>query len=143
VNPLAARAVTALTRFASGLFTVLGTLGLVRGHFTDFVAHKGVPLISLRASPLTNLVMLALGLIGIAMATHLDTSRRYALWVGVIGVVWGLIELVVRDTSADIFGRDGGLAALTVGVGIAGLAVWAWSRPGLGPEPAARHDLPS
>jgi hypothetical protein len=51
----------------------------------------------------------------------------------VIGVPWGLLEFVLRDTSADIFGRDTGLALLTIGIGVVGLAAWAWSRP-------ARHD---
>lgn len=125
---LAARAVEAFARTASGIMVVLGALGLIRGHFDGFASHTGVPILSFTASPLTNVVLLAGGLIGIAMATRLASARAYARWVGVIGVVWGLAEFVVGDSPADIFGRDTGLALLTIGTGVAGLAVWAWSR---------------
>jgi len=133
VNPLAARAVGGFTRTASGFFVVVGTLGLIRGHFDGFMSSEGVPLLSLTASPLTYVVLLAAGLVGIAMALRLESARSYALWVGVIGVPWGLLEFVLGDTSADIFGRNTCLALVTVGIGAVGLAVWAWSRP-------ARHD---
>ncbi len=129
MNPLAARAVGGFARTASGLFVVLGTLGLVRGHFDGFTSSHGVPLLSLTASPLTYVVLLAAGLVGIAMALRLESGRGYALWVGAIGVPWGLLEFVLGDTSADIFGRDTGLASVTIGTGVVGLAVWAWSRP--------------
>jgi hypothetical protein len=129
VNPLAARAVGGFARTASGLFVVLGTLGLVRGHFDGFTSSHGVRLLSFTASPLTNVILLAAGLVGITMALRLESARNYALWVGAIGVPWGLLEFVLGDGSADIFGRDTGLALLTIGVGVAGLAVWAWSRP--------------
>lgn len=136
MSPLAARTVAGFARTASGILVVLGTLGLVRGHFGGFISSEGVAMLTLTASPLTYLVLLAAGLVGIAMALRLEPARRYALWVGVIGVVWGLLEFVLRDTSADIFGRDTGIALLTIGIGVAGLVVWTCSRsPKTGPRP--------
>ena len=108
---------------------VLGALGLVRGHFRGFASSKGVPLLTLTASPLTFVILLGAGLVGIAMALRLELARKYALWVGVIGVPWGLLEFVLRDSSADIFGRDTGIALVTVGIGAVGLVVWACARP--------------
>ena len=134
MSPLAARAVGGYARFASGLLTVLGTVGLIRTHFTGFTSSEGVSLLTFTASPLTHLIMLVAGLVGIAMARRLETARRYVLWIGIGGVVWGLLEVVLGDSSADIFGRDGGLATLTVGIGVAGLAVW-WSGRGEVPAP--------
>ena len=129
MSPLAARTVGGFARTASGFFVVLGTLGLVREHFDGFASHHGVRLLSLTASPLTYVVLLAAGLVGIAMALRLESARSYALWVGAIGVPWGLLEFVLGDTSADIFGRNTRLAWITIGIGVVGLAVWAWSRP--------------
>ena len=129
MSPLAARAVGGFARTASGIMVVLGALGLVRGHFRGFTSSKGVPLLTLTASPLTFVILLGAGLVGIAMALRLELARKYALWVGVIGVPWGLLEFVLRDSSADIFGRDTGIALVTVGIGAVGLAVWACARP--------------
>ncbi len=130
VSPLAARAVSGFARTASGLLVVLGAIGLIRTGLTGFTSNEGVPLFTFTASPLTNVIFLGAGLVGIAMALRPESARTYALWVGVTGVVWGLLEFILRDGSADIFGRDTGLALVTVGIGTAGLVVWAWS--GLG-----------
>ncbi len=112
---------------ASGLLVVLGTLGLIRTGLTGFTSNEGVPLLTFTASPLTHVICLGAGLVGIAMARGPESSRAYALWVGAIGVPWGLLEFILGDGSADIFGRDTGLALVTLGIGAAGLAVWAWS----------------
>ena len=128
MSPLAARAVGGFARTASGFLALFGTLGLIRTHLRGFTSSEGVSLLSFTASPLTHVINLAAGLVGIAMALRLESARRYALWVGATGVVWGLLEFVLRDTSADIFGRDSGLALVTIGIGVAGLAVWAFSR---------------
>lgn len=140
MKPLAERTVRGFAQTASGLLVVLGTLGLVRTHFTDFASSEGVALLSFTGNPLTHVIELAAGLTGIAMAVRLASARRYALWVGAIGLPWGLLEFAVRDTSADIFGRDTGIALVTIGIGVAGLAAWAWSRPD---GPAAQPPDPS
>ncbi len=134
MSPLAARAVGGFAHTASGFFVVLGAVGLIRTHFRRFTSSDGVSLLTITASPLTHVVFLAAGLVGIAMALGLESARRYALWVGSIGVAWGLLEFVLRDTTADVFGRDTGLALVTIGIGVAGLAVWACSRSPEGPN---------
>lgn len=135
MSPLAARALGGYARFVSGLLTVLGMVGLIRTHFTGFASSDGVALLTFTANPLTHVIMLAGGLVGIALALRLETARRYVVWVGVVGVAWGLLEFVLRDSSADIFGRDSGLAALTVTIGVVGLVVW-WAARGEVPASA-------
>lgn len=130
MNALAVRALGGYVRTVSGLLLFLGTLGLVRTRFDGFVSNEGVGLLTFTGNPLTHLIHLIAGLAGVLMASRVDSARRYALIVGVGGIVWGLLEFVLRDTSADIFGRDTGFAVLTVGIGVTGLAAWAWSRPG-------------
>lgn len=138
MSPLAARAVVGFARLASGVLVVLGALGLIRTRLTGFTSSEGVPLFTFTASPLTHVICLVAGLVGIAMALQPESARSYALWVGVIGVTWGLLEFVLRDGSADIFGRDAGLALVTLGIGVAGLVVWAASHY----RPAVRHSSP-
>ncbi len=138
MSPLAARAVVGFARLASGVLVVLGALGLIRTRLTGFTSSEGVPLFTFTASPLTHVICLVGGLVGIAMSLHPESARSYALWIGVIGVVWGLFEFVLRDGSADIFGRDAGLALVTLGIGVAGLVVWAASHY----RPAVRHSSP-
>lgn len=141
MSPLAARAACGFARLASGLLVLLGTLGLVRTHLTGFTSNEGVPLFTFTASPLTHVICLVAGLVGVAMALQPGSSRSYALWIGAGGVIWGLLEFVLRDGSADIFGRDRGMAVLTLAIGIAGLAVWVATRPMNGGA-AAHHTSP-
>jgi Domain of unknown function (DUF4383) len=140
VTPLAARFVGSYAQFVSGLATVLGTVGLIRTHFDGFAAHQGVSFATFTVNPLTNIILLAAGLIGIAMARRLEAARGYARWVGIGGVVWGLLEFVLRDSSADIFGRDRGLATLTLVVGLGGLGVWWAARGALPTSPSGVSD---
>lgn len=130
MNALAVRALGGYVRTVSGLLLFLGTLGLVRTRFDGFVSNEGVGLLTFTGNPLTHLIHLVAGLAGVLMASRTESARRYALIVGAGGTAWGLLEFVLRDTSADIFGRDTGFALVVIGIGVAGLAVWAWSRAG-------------
>ena len=133
---LAERAVFAAAQFVSGLLTVFGIVGLLKTSLSDVAAREGVAFFGMTVNPLTNLIHLAAGLIGIAMATRLDRAQRYLVVIGAGGVVFALLEFVLPD-SADIFGRDTNLAIAQLIVALGALGVWAWARPSLQTAPAA------
>lgn len=126
---LAERAVTNSAQFVSGLLTIFGVVGLLRTGFSDFAASDGVSFFGIMVNPLTNLIHLVAGLIGIAMATRLDGAHRYLRAVGAVGVPFALLEFVLGDSSADIFGRDTKLAIAQLVVALGSLGVWFWTRP--------------
>ena len=130
------RAVNGTAQFVSGLLTLVGVVGLLKTSFSDFAASEGVHFIGMTVNPLTNLVHLGAGLVGIAMATRLDRAQRYLAAVGGGGAVFALLEFVLGDSGADIFGRDTNLAIAQLVVAVGALAVWWWARQGSQREPA-------
>ena len=135
---LAERAATSSAQFVSGLLTIVGAVGLLKTRFSDFAASDGVHFIGVTVNPLTNLVHLVVGLVGIAMATRLDRAHRYLRAVGAGGVVFAILEFVLGDSGADIFGRDTRMAIAQLVFALGALAVWFWTRPAaaLGASPA-------
>jgi hypothetical protein len=129
VNGPQQRAVVRYAQFVSGFFFLFGTISLLKSHFGGFTSSEGGQIFGMRMSPLTAVIQLVVGLVGIAMALSLEGARRFALLVGVVGVPFALLEFVVRDSSADIFGRDTRIALLQLAVALLGLAAWWWSRP--------------
>jgi peptidoglycan/LPS O-acetylase OafA/YrhL len=129
MTPLKARAVGAYARLVSGLFVVLGVVGLLKTQFHGFASNEGASLLHMTVNPLMNLIHLAAGLIGIWIIRDLGRARRYCLCVGAVALILGLLEFVVRDSSADILGRDATLGGAHAILGAVGLAVALWSRP--------------
>lgn len=137
MTTLRERAAVGYARFVSGLLTVLGLLGLLKTNFTGFASSDGETLFWMSVNPLTNVIHLAAGLVGIAMARRVDSARRFALAVGVVGVPFALLEFAVGDSRADIFGRDARMAGVHLAVAAAGLLTWWWTRPAAArPDPA-------
>jgi len=135
VSDLRLRALVLYAQFASGLFVVLGVVGLVKSHFHAFASSNGVALLGMRVSPLMSLIHLTVGLVGIAMAITPERSRRYAMLVGAVGTPFALLEFVLGDSSGDIFGRDGDVALVQLVVALLGLAVATWSRAAAAASP--------
>ena len=133
---LAERAVIGSARFVSGLLTIVGLVGLLKTSFSGFAASEGVAFLGVTVNPLTNLIHLAAGLVGIAMATQLDRAHRYLGAVGIGGVVFALLEFVLGDSGADIFGRDTRLAIVQLVVALGAAGVWFWARSTLRARPS-------
>lgn len=125
---LAERVVIESARFVSGLLTLVGIVGLLKTGFSGFTASDGVDFLGMTVNPLTNCIHLAAGLVGIAMATRLDKALRYLAVIGVAGMVFGLLEFVLGDSSSDIFGRDANMAVYELLVAAWSLGVWLWAR---------------
>ena len=128
MNALVERVTLSFGRFASGALFVLGAVGLFRTHFDGFADSAGIPLLTFTVNPLMNVVHLAAGGAGIVMTRTPGGAARYARVLGFAAVPFGLLEFVVGDSSSDIFGRDTGLAVCHIALGVAGVALWAWSR---------------
>ncbi len=140
---LAERLVIGSAQFVSGLLTIFGIVGLLKTGFSDFTSSDGVDVLRMTVSPLTNCIHLAVGLIGIAMATRLDRALRYLGIVGVAGVAFALLEFVLGDSSSDIFGRDTNMAIAELVVALWSLGVWFWARSTFRADRAGRLGIES
>lgn len=128
MTSLPRRALVGWVRWAGGALFVAGMLGLFRGHFTDFVGHEGVPVFGFTGSPLTHLLHFVAGLVLIAVLGSLTATRSAAFLGGIGFTVFGLLEFVLGDGSADIFGRNDRMGAFDLAVGVLGLLAWFWER---------------
>ena len=135
---LAERVVTGSAQFVSGALTLFGIVGLLKTSLTDFASSDGVGFLWMTVNPLTNCIHLAVGLIGIAMATRLDRALRYIGIVGVAGIVFALLEFALGDSGADIFGRDTNMAVAQLLIAAWSLGVWFWARSTAPNDSAAR-----
>lgn len=128
MTPLSRRALVGWVRWAGGVVFILGLLGLFRGHFSDFLGHEGVSILGFTGSPLTNVIHLLAGLTLIAVLGSLAATRTAGLALGIGFTVFGLLEFVLGDGTADIFGRNTRMGVLDLVIGLTGLAVWFWER---------------
>lgn len=126
--PLHQRLIVGYAQFASGLFVVLGFIGVLRSYRDDFTTGSGASLVGMNLNALTSALYLAAGLVGIAMAVSPARSRHYVLAVSMTGLVFGLLEFLIGDGGSDIFGRDNDAALVQIALSLLGLAIWAWTR---------------
>ncbi len=126
MKPLADRTLVGWARWASGILFMFGLVAIFRGQFDDFTGAE-VSVLGFFGSPLTNLIHLLVAIAMIAALGSLAATRTAALVVGIGFTVFGLLEFVLGDGSADIFGRNTRMEILDLVIGITGLAVWAWS----------------
>ena len=118
VAPVRARLMLTVCRLVAGLLLLLGILGLLRtageegtSSLTVFTVH-----------PLTALAWTILGLVGIAMSTSFERTRRYLVGAGVLLVAWAVLGLVLNGEPSDLFIRDTELIALNGVLGLLALA---------------------
>jgi hypothetical protein len=72
--------------------------------------------------PLTGVVWLALGLVGVAMSITLERARRYLTGAGVLLVVWAVLCLLLDGQPSDLFVRDADLIAFNGMLGLLALS---------------------
>jgi hypothetical protein len=140
VTRLAERLVFGSARFVSGALTIFGILGLLRTANGAFASSDGADFLGMTVNPLTSCIHLAAGLIGIAMATRLDSALRFLGIVGVAGIVFALLEFPLGDSGADIFGRDTNMAIAQLLLAGWSFGVWFWARSIVRTDSAARLD---
>jgi Domain of unknown function (DUF4383) len=112
-----ARLMMTVCRFVSGLLVLLGIVAVLRTKgqggtwaLTVFTVH-----------PLTGVVWLVLGVVGVAMSISIDRARRYLTGAGVLLVAWAVLCLLLDGQPSDFFVRDADLIAFNGVVGLLAL----------------------
>lgn len=112
------RLMMTVCRFVSGLLVLLGIVAVLQTKgqggtwtLTVFTIH-----------PLTGVVWLVLGLVGVAMSVTLERARRYLTGAGVLLVAWAVLCLLLDGRPSDFFVRDGDLIAFNGILGLLALA---------------------
>ena len=108
---------TRYAQIASGWFLMLGIMGLL---FTGF-SGEGREVFWFYQAPLTSMIYVAIGLIGIPMATRPGTAARFALILGVVLILWAIIALALGG-SPPFFTDDRQVTAMQLVFGVAGVA---------------------
>lgn len=117
-----ARAVGGTARTVSGIGFVLGLLGILNTSIDDLGADSAENLFVFSIHPLTAIAWLAIGLIGIAMATDTEWARRFLVTVGTLLTAWALLAMAIGDAPTQVLTRDAQVVALNLIGGLVSLA---------------------
>lgn len=93
-------------RLVSGAYLLLGALGLMVTGTDHFSNVTGVSFLEFTINPLTNLIHLGVGLVGVAMGATLAGSRRFLLLIGFLGVPFAVAGLLLDGTLSDFFAAN-------------------------------------
>jgi len=139
-GPRQARACLVFARLASGVYLILGILGLMITGFDFFSNVTGVGLLVFTVNPLTNVIHLAAGFIGIAMTINATWARRYCLILGALGLPFAIAGFLLDGTLSDFFAANPELNMLHLATAIValGLAVWPDRAPAEGATEVSR-----
>ena len=117
------RAVAATARSLSGVALTLGMLGLLNTGLDGLTSDSAETLFVFLAHPVTALVWLIIGLVGIASAVDPVRARRFLVAVGGLLVAWALLALALGDDVSQVLTRDRAVVALHLIGGAVSLAV--------------------
>jgi hypothetical protein len=115
--------VVLMARIVSGALFALGLLGMLKTGTDDLGSDSAEHMFVFTVHPLTAIVWLALGLVGMGMATDGRRARRYLIPVGVILLVWAILALAGAGSSTQLFVDDGHVIALHLAGAAASLLV--------------------
>jgi hypothetical protein len=113
-------------RLVSGAVVTLGMLGMLETGWGGFADAEGSQLLRFTVNPLTNVLHLALGLVGVAMALAPEGSRRYLIGAGALLTAWGVIGFAVQGSASDPFASNGAMNAAHLASGLIALALALW-----------------
>ena len=137
-GPLQGRACLTFTRLASGIYLLLGILGLMVTGFEHFSNVTGVGLFVFTVNPLSSLVHFLAGVVGLGMTVSPTWTRRYCLILGVLGTPFAVAGFLLDGSLSDYFAANPPLNALHLATGLVGLALALWpdQRPAEAADPA-------
>jgi hypothetical protein len=118
----------AIAGIVSATLLMLGIVGMLETRL-----EETVELTVITVHPVTAVVWLVMGLVGIAMSTVPARARRYLLGAGCLLTLWGLLCLVLDGSPSDVFARDAALVVLLLVGGVLSLGA-ALARPVPPPE---------
>jgi Domain of unknown function (DUF4383) len=136
-GPRQGRACLVLARLISGVYLILGILGMMVTGFDHFSNVTGVGLLMFTVNPLTNLIHLVVGLVGIGMTVSATWARRFCLIVGVLGLPFAIAGFLLDGSLSDFFAANPPLNALHLATALAALGLALW------PDRAAPERAPS
>jgi len=103
------------------VYTVAGIAGFFVTGFDDFAGHTGETLLGFEVNPLHNLVHLAIGVAGLAMAASLALARTYG-WLLAVGygaaLLYGLFAVGESWDFLSLNAADNWLHAVSALVGL-------------------------
>jgi hypothetical protein len=120
-TPVAWRAQVPLARLISHTYLMLGILGLLYTGFDFFSNVTGVSFLGFTVNPLTNVIHIGVGMVGIPMALTPWGARAFLRLIGILGVPFAVTGLVVQDTLSDFFARNPALVWTHLGTAIVAL----------------------
>lgn len=111
-----------LAAVVGAVYLLIGIIGFFETGFSDFAEHTGDELLGLGINPLHNVVHIATGLLGLAMAPTLATARIYG-WLLLIAYgaifIYGLWAIDNADDDfLSINTADNWLHGITAFVGL-------------------------
>lgn len=109
------------TLLVSSVLLMLGILGLLRSGLGEISSPDGRYLFLFLSHPVSALVYLALGLVGIYANTRLAWARTFLAALGGLMVTWALLGLALDGEPNDAFTSDRWTIALHVAVGVVSL----------------------
>ncbi|HJZ61480.1 MAG TPA: DUF4383 domain-containing protein [Miltoncostaeaceae bacterium] len=137
MSPRHAQVVVRFAQVVSGAYLVLGICGLLITGFNHFSNVTGVSFLVFTINPLTNVIHVCVGLIGIPMALSPRTARIFALILGGLGLPFAIAGFFLDGTLDDFFARNPPLIWLHLLTSVAALVVGLW--PVRAPAPALAH----
>ena len=126
MSPQHARVLVVFAQVVSGAYLILGICGLLVTGFGHFSNVTGVSLLIFTVNPLTNVIQVCVGLVGIPMALRPRTARIYALIVGGLGLPFAIAGFSLDGTLQDFFARNAPLIWLHLLTSVAALVVGLW-----------------
>jgi hypothetical protein len=99
-------------------FLALGIVGAL-----DTQLQETATLTIFTVHPITALVWLLIGLVGVAMSVGPRSAQVFLLGAGILLGAWGILCLVLGDATSDVFARDTSLIVLLLVYSAISLAV--------------------
>gem|GEM_PF-6914592 len=110
-------------QFVACAYLMLGILGLLRSGLGEVSSPDGRYVFVLLSHPLTALLHLAIGLVGVYAATRLPWSRVFLGGLSGLLVSWAVLGLALNGEPNDVFTSDRWTVALHGLPGLISLAV--------------------
>jgi len=108
----------AIGNLVSCTLLALGIVGMLQTRL-----DKTQELLVFTVHPLTAVIWLVLGLVGVAMSIEPRRARRFLGGAGVLLTAWGLLCLLLDGSPSDLFARDPELVALLLVAGVGSILV--------------------
>jgi hypothetical protein len=123
---LQARLVMSYARLVSGLYLVLGMLGLLKTGWDHFSNVTGISLLVFSVNPNTNLIHLLTGLVGMGAVVTPVWARRYLLVVGALGLALAIAGFAIDGTLSDFFATNPAINVLHLCTAVVALGLGLW-----------------